>query len=186
MNLLYRIVTPALLALPVHLSAQVIKREPRQGMFSTTSEISGPSPLFELPADISTEEGARTCHAHVLNISRAAIPIHLINRTATKTSVALLGLDTELKARRKLDNGKWERVQPANGWFMCGDSINELAIPPGMFIRVSVACPSIGTLSTLRYQIGDQWVSNEVQGFYIPRVRDQAQRDLKSPEDCPS
>lgn len=185
-NPLFRVVIPVLLALPAHLPAQVLEQEPREGMFSTTSELSGPQPLFELPADIPSEAGAATCHAHVLGISKGAIPIYLINRTTTITSIVIIGSDTHLKAHRKLDNGKWERVQPANGWVMCADSINALAIPPGMFVRVSVACASSGTPATLRYQVFDQWVSNEFQGFYIPEARDQAQRDLKSPDDCPT
>ncbi len=169
MNPLFGVVIPVLLALPVPLSAQVIKQEPQEGIFSTTSEVSGPRPLFELPADVPSEPGVATCHAHVPGISKGAIPIYLINRTATKNSIVLIGSDTNLKAYRKLDNSKWERVQPANGFVMCADSIIELAIPPGMFICVSVACPSSGTTATLRYQVADQWVSNEFQGFSIPK-----------------
>ena len=186
MNQFFRVVIPMLLALSARLPAQVFKQEPREGMFSTTSKLSGPRPLFELPADSPSEPGAATCHAHVPGISEGKIPIYLINRSATKTSIVLIGSDTDLKARRKLDNGKWERVQPANGFVMCADSINELSIPPGMFICVSVACPPSGTPATLRYQVYDQWVSNEFQGFFDPEARDQAQRDLKSPTDCPT
>lgn len=185
LNPLRSVVIPLQLALAVHLSAQVMKREPKEGMFSITLEVKGPTPLFELPANIPSEAGAATCHAQVIALPAGEIPLYLINRTEKKTSIYLHGLDIGLRARRKLDNGKWERVQPANGWAMCGDSMNELAIPPGMFIRVLVSSPPSGTPATLRYQLGNQWLSNEFQGFFIPEARDQAQRDLKSEMDCP-
>lgn len=181
-----RAVIPALLLLPADLSAQVIKLESKEGTYSTSSELIGPKPMFELPANIPSEAGAATIHAHVPGISEGKIPIYLINRSAKKTSITLIGSDAHLKASRKLDNGKWERVQPANGFVMCADSIHELAIPPGMFVGVSVDCPPSGTPATLRYQISDQWISNEFQGFFVPEVRDQAQRDLGSEHDCPT
>lgn len=186
MNSLLRVIIMVLLALMLHVSAQLIKPESDEGIFTTSSLESGPTPLFELPAGIPSEPGVATCHAHVPAISEGKIPIYLINRSAAQTSIVLFGSDTRLKARRKLDNGKWERVQPENGWVRCGNSITELPIPPGTFVCVSVACAQSGTPATLRYQIADQWVSNEFQGFFDPEIRDQAQRDLKSPMDCPT
>ncbi|RYD20132.1 MAG: hypothetical protein EOP88_16240 [Verrucomicrobiaceae bacterium] len=185
-NPLRCVVIPVLLAVPVHLSAQVMKMEPKEGMHDATFKVSGPRPLFDLPVGIPSEAGATTCHAQVSAILDGQIPIYLINRTERETSIGLTGLDTSLRAYRKLDNGKWERVQPANGWVMCADSDRRLAIPPGMFVSASVACPSSGTPATLRYQIGDSWLSNEFPGFFSPDARDMAQRDLRSPYDCPT
>lgn len=184
--LLFLLVPPLLLTSPVRLSAQEVLEEPKQGMFTTCSELSGALPLFELPADIPSEAGAATCHAHVPSIAEGKIRVYLINRSTEKKQIVLIGSDTDLKAHRKLDNGKWERVQPASGWVMCGHSIHEVSIPPGMFVRISVAHTASGTPATIRYQVGDQWVSNEFEGFFDPEARDRAQRDLKSPSDCPT
>jgi hypothetical protein len=186
MTSLFRSLVPALLVLSGTVLAQLVTREPREGMFTTTLDVSGPRQLLELPEGIPSEEGSATCHAHVPGISKGAIPIYLINRTDAKASITFIGSDTNLKACRKLNNGKWERVQPSNGWVMCADSINKLAIPPGMFVRISVACPPSGTSATLRYQVADDWISNEFSGFFDPKARDQAQRDLNSPADCPT
>jgi hypothetical protein len=175
-----------LMIMPDRLPAQIVMREPQEGMNTTTSDISGPKPLFELPKDIPSKPGAVTCHAHVPGISNGTIPIYLINRTDSDTSIDLIGSDINLKAHRKLANGKWERVQPANGWATCGDSFRVLAIPPGMFFYLSLACPPSGTPATLHYQFDNEWISNEFPGFFDPKARDLAQRDLKSPADCPT
>jgi len=166
MNSFLPLILSLFVTVPCPMRAQVIVAEPKEGIHSTSSDLSGPHPLFELPADIPSEPGATACHAHVKAISNGFIPIFLINRSDATTSISLIGADTALKAHRKLDNGKWERIQASNGWVMCADSIRELAISQGKTCRFLFW----KSLETPRLVLGGTCVARQK----FPRIRSHA------------
>lgn len=156
------------------------RREPKEGMYDSCRDLEGPKPLLQLPAEVPAKAGELTCHADFANAADGWIRIYLVNRREGPTGIGLTNGDPNFKAYRELPDGRWERVQPAGSWVMCGDSIRVLTIHPGMFVTFHAKYRPPGeTACRIRYQVPgqDDYVSNSGQGSWDEKERDEAQLD---------